>query len=66
MLVAGGTELTTVEGLREPEVKTSKVQQCTTSPVKRSGNAEGIFGSSDVDQVWAHARYLWGAMADTQ
>ena len=33
-------------GLREPEVKTSKVQQCTTAPVKRSGTAEGPCGHS--------------------
>ena len=35
-----------VAGLREPEVKTSKVQQCTTAPVKRSGTAEGPCGHS--------------------
>ena len=35
-----------VAGLREPEVETSKVQQCTTAPVKRSGTAEGPCGHS--------------------
>ena len=33
-------------GLREPEVKTSKVQQRTTALVKRSGTAEGLCGHS--------------------
>ena len=47
--MAGGAELQgggEFARLREPAMKTSKVQQSTTAPMKWSGTAEGLCGHS--------------------